>query len=633
IDGKVDYTATDNTVYNADGSTTETVTRKNANGAAIGSIATTTSGNGLSITTATDENGDGVIDLTRTDVTVIGTDGSRTETVTDINGTAGSLRDKTVTVTSASGTSVSIARDTTGLGYNSQTETIVTSSTGNTVDTVSHYAANKSLTGQTATTTSANGLTKTVQVDANGDGVFDKTQIAATVYNSDGGTTVTTTQKNGTTVTGATIATTAANGLSSTTLELDGSGSVLDTRWDGKTIGADGSTAQTVADTSNNNTLIGETVTWVSSDGKTTVISSDNNGASYNGAPVYGRVETIAQQPNGSITDTVQAFNASGAPVAKTVKTAPKPVDIKAIMAASVARRAKVEHAKQVKAAAAAAAALEAQRKADEAQAEAEVRAEIAREKKEAARVKAQAAKEAKARRDAKARADAQARADAAAARAEALAEAKAAKAAKKAELSQELATMSDPDNALAQDAASPPKGRSKAAAAAALAAGTEAGADDSSVDDHGADLAGARKAGAAAALADTAESTDPGDAAGSGGADLLDAKAKGGGTGPDGAGVSYSLDGPVGSRRVLRRTVPVSPDWVGTRGLDLAVTVRFQVLPDGTVKPGAVIRKTSGFPEIDRLALDALRKWRFESIPAGDGPEVWGRVTFRFTS
>jgi TonB family protein len=82
----------------------------------------------------------------------------------------------------------------------------------------------------------------------------------------------------------------------------------------------------------------------------------------------------------------------------------------------------------------------------------------------------------------------------------------------------------------------------------------------------------------------------------------------------------------------VLKRAVPSSPDWVGARGLDLTVTVRFQVLPDGTVKPGAVIRKTSGFPEIDRLALNALRKWRFESVTAG-GTEVWGRVTFRFTS
>ncbi|MFI5350832.1 MAG: hypothetical protein ACHQ2Z_14890, partial [Elusimicrobiota bacterium] len=80
---------------------------------------------------------------------------------------------------------------------------------------------------------------------------------------------------------------------------------------------------------------------------------------------------------------------------AQTVKAAPKPVDVHAVMAASIARRAKADHAKQVKAAAAAAAALAAQRRAHEAQAEAEGRAALARENKEAARRKAQAAKEA----------------------------------------------------------------------------------------------------------------------------------------------------------------------------------------------------------------------------------------------
>jgi TonB family protein len=71
----------------------------------------------------------------------------------------------------------------------------------------------------------------------------------------------------------------------------------------------------------------------------------------------------------------------------------------------------------------------------------------------------------------------------------------------------------------------------------------------------------------------------------------------------------------------------------VGTRGLDLTVTVRFQVLPDGSVKPGAAIQKTSGFPEIDRRALDALSRWRFEAVPSAGASEVWGRVKFRFTS
>ena len=94
-----------------------------------------------------------------------------------MNGTAGSVRDQTVTWTSASGTSVSILRNTTGLGYNNQTESIATSTAdGRTTDTVSNFAANGALTGRTVSTASANGLTKTVQTDVNGDGVFDQSQ-------------------------------------------------------------------------------------------------------------------------------------------------------------------------------------------------------------------------------------------------------------------------------------------------------------------------------------------------------------------------------------------------------------------------------------------------------------------------
>ncbi|MBI5622287.1 MAG: TonB family protein [Elusimicrobia bacterium] len=97
---------------------------------------------------------------------------------------------------------------------------------------------------------------------------------------------------------------------------------------------------------------------------------------------------------------------------------------------------------------------------------------------------------------------------------------------------------------------------------------------------------------------------------------------------------ISWSIDGPIGSRRLLKRSLPVSPEWVSQRGLDLTVQVKFQVLEDGSVKRGAIIKVTSGFPELDRLALDAIKLWRFEAVPKADSaaPQTWGVVTFRFT-
>jgi TonB family protein len=102
-------------------------------------------------------------------------------------------------------------------------------------------------------------------------------------------------------------------------------------------------------------------------------------------------------------------------------------------------------------------------------------------------------------------------------------------------------------------------------------------------------------------------------------------------GRGAGRAGIAWSIEGPVGSRRVVRKVLPESPSWVSERGLELAVQIRFQILENGTVKPGALIRRTSGFPEIDRRALEALKAWRFETIPGMKNPGAWGSVTFRF--
>ncbi|MBI4424966.1 MAG: energy transducer TonB, partial [Elusimicrobia bacterium] len=75
-------------------------------------------------------------------------------------------------------------------------------------------------------------------------------------------------------------------------------------------------------------------------------------------------------------------------------------------------------------------------------------------------------------------------------------------------------------------------------------------------------------------------------------------------------------------------------PDWVSQRGLELTVQLKFQVLESGAVKRSVVIKRTSGFPDIDRLAIEALTKWRFQPVHPGVGtanPDIWGVVSFKF--
>ncbi len=178
-------------------------------------------------------------------------------------------------------------------------------------------------------------------------------------------------------------------------------------------------------------------------------------------------------------------------------------------------------------------------------------------------------------------------------------------KARRQADVSRELALLASPDERLSDAvAASPASARGRASASASLAAQVDA------------ELAHAEGA---------AES-------GRGGADAVSSRPMGGGLG-QGGGAAFALDGPIGSRKLLKRVLPSSPDWVSQRGLDLTVSIRFLVQPDGTVKAAAVIKKTSGFPEIDRRALQAIRLWKFQAAPAGSKAEaVWGSVSFRFT-
>ena len=100
-DGVFDLTTVDTTVVNADGSRTETVTNECRWLLARPSV-TATSASAQAKTLRTDSTGDGVFDLTQVSQTLDNADGSTTTTVTEANAD-GSLRDRTVTTLSANG--------------------------------------------------------------------------------------------------------------------------------------------------------------------------------------------------------------------------------------------------------------------------------------------------------------------------------------------------------------------------------------------------------------------------------------------------------------------------------------------------------------------------------------------------
>ena len=102
-----------------------------------------------------------------------------------------------------------------------------------------------------------------------------------------------------------------------------------------------------------------------------------------------------------------------------------------------------------------------------------------------------------------------------------------------------------------------------------------------------------------------------------------------GGGTGGGiGARQGYAIDwGGTGSRQLLSGKLPQYP-----KGTDkqMAVVLKFVVLPDGSVKGILPARRTDEL--LERAAIIALQTWRFDPLPSAVAQlDQSGKVTFNF--
>ena len=180
------YVVTRTVTSNGDGSTTIENTAANADGSLAGTTTSTVSADGSSITLEVDANGDGVLDRVQTDVTVINGDGSTTRTVKDYDGSGTILAREEVTATSADRKTVVVSRDIDGSGAYDQVETRVTAVDGSLTATISNRNADGSVKNETTIVTSADGLSKTTQVELTGSGAINATRVETTAVAGDG---------------------------------------------------------------------------------------------------------------------------------------------------------------------------------------------------------------------------------------------------------------------------------------------------------------------------------------------------------------------------------------------------------------------------------------------------------------
>lgn len=97
--------------------------------------------------------------------------------------------------------------------------------------------------------------------------------------------------------------------------------------------------------------------------------------------------------------------------------------------------------------------------------------------------------------------------------------------------------------------------------------------------------------------------------------------------------GTNISIAGPISQRLILSKVLPQYPEWALTRGISGIAVIRIWVMPDGSVKESITIEQSSGYPELDQLVVNALRRWKFAPLDNSVVQEVqWGVITFRFS-
>ncbi|WP_442967600.1 beta strand repeat-containing protein [Rhizobium sp. BR 362] len=300
----------------ANGDITTVVTTSNGDNTLRAKVTTVAAANGLSTTVSTDLTGDSVADRIHSDVTTVAADGTRTQTVQDTSA-SGVLLSKSVTVTSADGKSKNISVDANGDGAADTTTVITSASDGTITETDSTLNPNGTLITRVLTTTSADGLSKTMSTDANGDGAYDAVTTDVITAGTGGARieTVTTKSANAT-VSAKTVTTTSADSLTQTTqTDVNGDGTFDQTINDVIVLNA-GVRTETATAKSSNGTLLNQTVTTVSADRKTTLVTKDSDGD--------GHVDSTSTQviaTDGTQTTTTTTTSADGALHGKSIVT------------------------------------------------------------------------------------------------------------------------------------------------------------------------------------------------------------------------------------------------------------------------------------------------------------------------
>ncbi|MBY2996726.1 hypothetical protein HF263_36340 [Rhizobium leguminosarum] len=308
--------SSDVTVLNADGGSTETLSYFKADGSLESKTIATVAAHGLTTTVTTDIDGDNIVD--KKSVTAKQTNGSIIQVLSDFGANAALKDTKTVT-TSADGLTQTIEYDTDGnvTVDKKTTRTTVLKANGSTATTTKDIVAGvtKSI---TLTEVSGDGLTVTTKWDTAGTGsgtTFDKSRSDVTVLNANGSTTRTISNLTGTTLTSRTLVTSSANGLSITTqIDPTGAGTYSQTATDVTVLNTNGTKTRTLESKKADSSLISRTTTTTSANGL--IITSSQERPGFGNQTV---IDTTTVLADGAVREIVETKDSAGAFIGKIV--------------------------------------------------------------------------------------------------------------------------------------------------------------------------------------------------------------------------------------------------------------------------------------------------------------------------
>ncbi|MDX8348802.1 calcium-binding protein [Cognatiyoonia sp. IB215446] len=184
-DGVVDLTVSSETDLAANGIQTQTTTRSSADGSTIGTLQVQTSADGRTITTTNDTDGNGNDDLRS--VTTLADDGTRT-TNTEYLSTGGVVESSYRVITSADGLTTTRLTDRNADGEIDlrTVETSAIHADGTVTRSVEHRGQHHVLEGREEYVVSDDGMSSTMSLDLDGDGLFDYETDVETTYRGNG---------------------------------------------------------------------------------------------------------------------------------------------------------------------------------------------------------------------------------------------------------------------------------------------------------------------------------------------------------------------------------------------------------------------------------------------------------------